>query len=88
MKRFGNANPPLSFPRAADVGLDRRALTRLEISAGIDRVVLDAGGRNYSPDAHDARGVREGITTRRVEAIRDEVIAPSLAERSRRRLID
>lgn len=51
LKRFGPANPaPLSFPRSGwtltiDVATGRRGLS--ELLAGLDVLILDAGGRHY-----------------------------------------
>lgn len=51
LKRFGPGNPaPLSFPTegwqlAVDIGVGRRGVS--DLLAGLDRLVLDAGGRFY-----------------------------------------
>jgi decaprenylphospho-beta-D-ribofuranose 2-oxidase len=80
LKRFGAANPaPLSFPQAGwTLALDLPGGTRglADLLYGLDRVVLDAGGRHYfAKDAHMTPGaVRRGYP--RLEewkAIRNEV---------------
>jgi decaprenylphospho-beta-D-ribofuranose 2-oxidase len=80
LKRFGAANPaPLSFPRAGwTLALDLPGGSRGldDLLHGLDRVVLDAGGRHYfAKDAHMTdEAVRRGYP--RLEewkAIRDQV---------------
>lgn len=80
LKRFGAANPaPLSFPRAGwTLALDLPGGSRGldDLLHGLDRVVLDAGGRHYfAKDAHMTHeAVRRGYP--RLEewkAIRDQV---------------
>lgn len=80
LKRFGAANPaPLSFPRAGwTLALDLPGASRglADLLHGLDRIVLDAGGRHYfSKDAHTTPdAVRRGYP--RLDewrAIRDEV---------------
>jgi decaprenylphospho-beta-D-ribofuranose 2-oxidase len=80
LKRFGAANPaPLSFPRAGwTLALDLPGASRglADLLHGLDRIVLDAGGRHYfSKDAHmTPDAVRRGYP--RLDewrAIRDEV---------------
>lgn len=80
LKRFGDANPAqLSFPRAGwtlalDVPVASRGLG--DLLHGLDRVVLDAGGRHYfAKDAHMSReAVRRGYPRLdEWKAIRDEV---------------
>ena len=82
LKRFGAANPaPLSFPRAGwTLALDLPGGSRGldDLLHGLDRVVLDAGGRHYfAKDAHMTHeAVRRGYP--RLEewkAIRDQVDA-------------
>jgi len=66
LKRFGAANPaPLSFPRAGwTLALDLPGASRGlgDLLHGLDRVVLDAGGRHYfAKDAHmTPEAVRRG----------------------------
>ncbi len=66
LKRFGDANAaPLSFPRAGwTLALDLPGATRGldDLLHGLDRVVLDAGGRHYfAKDAHTTfEAVRRG----------------------------
>ena len=80
LKRFGAANPaPLSFPRAGwTLALDLPGGSRGldDLLHGLDRVVLDAGGRHYfAKDAHMTHeAVRRGYP--RLEewkAIREQV---------------
>ena len=80
LKRFGGANPaPLSFPRAGwTLALDLPGASRGlgDLLHGLDRVVLDAGGRHYlAKDSHmTPDAVRRGYP--RLDdwkAIRDEV---------------
>lgn len=80
LKRFGAANPaPLSFPKAGwTLALDVPGASRGlgDLLHGLDRVVLDAGGRHYfAKDSHmTPDAVRRGYP--RLEewkAIRDEV---------------
>jgi decaprenylphospho-beta-D-ribofuranose 2-oxidase len=80
LKRFGAANPaPLSFPRAGwTLALDLPGGSRGldDLLHGLDRVVLDAGGRHYfAKDAHmTLEAVRRGYP--RLEewkAVRDQV---------------
>ncbi len=79
LKRFGGGNPgPLSFPMpgwtiTVDIAAGRAGLS--ELLTGIDRLVLDAGGRHYlAKDAHmSAAALRRGYP--RLEewkAIRDK----------------
>jgi decaprenylphospho-beta-D-ribofuranose 2-oxidase len=66
LKRFGSANPaPLSFPRAGwTLALDLPGASRGlgDLLHGLDRVVLDAGGRHYfAKDSHmTPEAVRRG----------------------------
>ena len=80
LKRFGAANPaPLSFPKAGwTLALDVPGASRGlgDLLHGLDRVVLDAGGRHYfAKDSHmTPDAVRRGYP--RLEewkAIRDEL---------------
>ncbi|MDP9465358.1 MAG: decaprenylphosphoryl-beta-D-ribose oxidase, partial [Actinomycetota bacterium] len=80
LKRFGAANPaPLSFPQsgwtlALDVPGASRGLG--DLLHGLDRVVLDAGGRHYfAKDSHmTPEAVRRGYPRLdEWKAIRDEV---------------
>ena len=80
LKRFGAANPaPLSFPRAGwTLALDVPAASRGlgDLLHGLDRVVLDAGGRHYfAKDAHmTPDAVRRGYPRLdEWKAIRNEV---------------
>jgi decaprenylphospho-beta-D-ribofuranose 2-oxidase len=80
LKRFGAANPaPLSFPKAGwTLALDVPGASRGlgELLHGLDRVVLDAGGRHYfAKDSHmTPDAVRRGYPRLdEWKAIRDEV---------------
>jgi decaprenylphospho-beta-D-ribofuranose 2-oxidase len=80
LKRFGAANPaPLSFPRAGwTLALDLPGGSRglANLLHGLDRIVLDAGGRHYfAKDAHTtSEAVRRGYPRlREWQQIRDEV---------------
>ena len=80
LKRFGAANPaPLSFPQAGwTLALDVPAASRGlgDLLHGLDRVVLDAGGRHYfAKDAHmTPDAVRRGYPRLdEWKAIRDSV---------------
>ena len=80
LKRFGAANPaPLSFPKAGwTLALDVPGASRGlgELLHGLDRVVLDAGGRHYlAKDSHmTPDAVRRGYPRlQEWQAIRDEV---------------
>ena len=80
LKRFGAANAaPLSFPRAGwTLALDLPGATRGldDLLHGLDRVVLDAGGRHYfAKDAHMTfEAVRRGYPRLdEWKAIRDQV---------------
>jgi decaprenylphospho-beta-D-ribofuranose 2-oxidase len=80
LKRFGAANPaPLSFPRAGwTLALDLPGGSRGldDLLHGLDRVVLDAGGRHYfAKDAHMTHeAVRRGYPRLdEWKAIRDQV---------------
>ena len=79
LKRFGSANAaPLSFPSAGwTLALDLPVSAGLaDLLHGLDRVVLDAGGRHYfAKDAHmTADDVRRGYPRLdEWKAIRDEV---------------
>ncbi len=80
LKRFGAANPaPLSFPQAGwTLALDVPAASRGlgDLLHGLDRVVLDAGGRHYfAKDAHmTPDAVRRGYPRfDEWKAIRDSV---------------
>ena len=80
LKRFGAANPaPISFPQAGwTLALDLPGGTRglADLLYGLDRVVLDAGGRHYfAKDAHTTpEAVRRGYPRLdEWKAIRDQV---------------
>jgi decaprenylphospho-beta-D-ribofuranose 2-oxidase len=80
LKRFGEANPgPLSFPRAGwTLALDLPGASRGlgDLLHGLDRVVLDAGGRHYfAKDSHMTPDAVRRSYPRLDEwkAIRDEV---------------
>jgi decaprenylphospho-beta-D-ribofuranose 2-oxidase len=80
LKRFGVANPaPLSFPRPGwTLALDIAGATHGlgDLLHGLDRVVLDAGGRHYfAKDSHmTPEAVRRGYPRLdEWKAIRDEV---------------
>lgn len=80
LKRFGAANPaPLGFPRAGwTLALDVPGASRGlgDLLHGLDRVVLDAGGRHYlAKDSHmTPEAVRRGYPRLdEWKAIRDEV---------------
>ncbi|HEY0521451.1 MAG TPA: decaprenylphosphoryl-beta-D-ribose oxidase, partial [Ilumatobacteraceae bacterium] len=80
LKRFGAGNcGPLSFPQAGwTLALDVPAASRGlgDLLHGLDRVVLDAGGRHYfAKDSHmTAESVRRGYPRLdEWKAIRDEV---------------
>lgn len=80
LKRFGAANPaPLSFPQpgwtlALDIPVASRGLA--ELLHGLDRIVLDAGGRHYlAKDAHmSVEAVRRGYPRLdEWKAVRDQI---------------
>jgi decaprenylphospho-beta-D-ribofuranose 2-oxidase len=80
LKRFGAANPaPLSFPRAGwTLALDLPGASRglADLLHGLDRIVLDAGGRHYfAKDAHTtSEAVRRGYPRlHEWQQIRDEI---------------
>ncbi|MBK5332221.1 MAG: FAD-binding oxidoreductase [Ilumatobacteraceae bacterium] len=80
LKRFGAANPaPLSFPKAGwTLALDVPGASRGlgELLHGLDRVVLDAGGRHYfAKDSHmSPDAVRRGYPRLdEWKAVRDDV---------------
>ena len=80
LKRFGAANPaPLSFPTAGwtlAVDIPARAHGLSELLAGLDQVVLDAGGRHYlAKDFHiAAASIRRGYPRLdEWQAVRDRV---------------
>jgi decaprenylphospho-beta-D-ribofuranose 2-oxidase len=80
LKRFGAANPaPLSFPQAGwTLALDVPGASRGlgDLLHGLDRIVLDAGGRHYfAKDSHmTPESVRRGYPRLdEWKAIRDEV---------------
>ena len=80
LKRFGAANPaPLGFPQAGwTLALDLPGASRGlgDLLHGLDRVVLDAGGRHYfAKDSHmTPEAVRRGYPRLdEWKAVRDEV---------------